>query len=1140
MGAYLSLRLKWNPDDETELERVPANNKVFDRVLRKLEQTVKLQPKESTTHFARPLTFTSSLYPGRYDRFDNKADYVKDESNDTITSVSAAENGQPDFTLTPIDDVSYTATIRTVEHLVKHFKHFDQASDFHEEAYSLLEAHKEPLTNIAGLNGTPEQVLSKSYEQVQQLMDIGTQTSNNPQKENQVALANARRSFELLLVLNRLDNRLMAAAGAKTGDEDTAVKDKNAVHAIENEMRLLQSYCGHESSYCLVSINWESEYKFASGVRAPPWRQSYGELCYLVVGTHDVGKLVLTCSKDGIFVNKGYYIDDQGQEKLNYESNSETFPTITACLRSISPHFAAHIDHQEQTVVDPDGDDTESDEDPDLDVSDDEQAQQEDAAATAAANGKASTEPASERGASPRDGGSADAAGQESARSTRYDDEAAEEPASPSPRDTARSSKGNTTARSKKKPGTAGKGQSQLSQSGRLSNKWTMLQLDADNTMSSTQRSKPATTRKKKLASSRSAGTTRRRGKGKGRRDTVKEDSSTDEEFEEDIIIERSLEKSDISPDYTQINKLVKFLKTGTQRATIIALVALRDFNLKDVKNQLAVKDVGGLEPLINLLHPPASLVDSSASSMRLRLGAAILLRDVALNPECQVAIANLYGIEPLVDMLKDSSDQAKCLAAETLAHLSRNARNRVLIRKVGGIKALVGLLKAPKTRTDVSRSAALALWSCCRNEKNKAAVRDAGGIVPLVRLLDSYNEQLVIPVAGVIEELATDQRNRSDIRETDKTTNPPGAVCLLVQHLSSQKLELSTQAAAAIYRLAEDEHVRQLVHEYKGLETIASLLYNENPDTLQSATGAIWKLAASADNALVFNQLDVVPRLVELLQTGNEVIRINVAGAIWNCCKIQQNRASLRSAGGLPIIVSLLTSTHHDLLINITGALWAAAHDTDNMRIICQNDGLRLLWSLLKSANPKVQANAAGAIGPCMEDPQNVADVGRSFVGALSILIGLLSSEDEDVQANVCYAIAKIAQDEENLAVITEDGVLPLLAKLTVTKNDNVRKNLAYAIAECCSHGKNREVFGKLGAILPLVEFLKSQDPEVHRATACATEQLSSHPTNSIAMWNAGAVQLLMHMISSSDETLQEAAASTVSNIRKYHLTPV
>ena len=47
---------------------------------------------------------------------------------------------------------------------------------------------------------------------------------------------------------------------------------------------------------------------------------------------------------------------------------------------------------------------------------------------------------------------------------------------------------------------------------------------------------------------------------------------------------------------------IADYFQGGNQTATIIALCAMRDFNLNQETIQLAIRDVGGLEVLINLL----------------------------------------------------------------------------------------------------------------------------------------------------------------------------------------------------------------------------------------------------------------------------------------------------------------------------------------------------------------------------------------------------------------------------------------------------------------------------------------------------------------------------------------------------------
>jgi hypothetical protein len=86
-----------------------------------------------------------------------------------------------------------------------------------------------------------------------------------------------------------------------------------------------------------------------------------------------------------------------------------------------------------------------------------------------------------------------------------------------------------------------------------------------------------------------------------------------------------------------------------------------------------------------------------------------------------------LDGIKPLVELIDDLSDEIKCLAAETISYCCQNrmhsqskvlmvAMNRKLVRRYGGIKKLVRLLKSKNE--DVARSGALALCTCSKSSK--------------------------------------------------------------------------------------------------------------------------------------------------------------------------------------------------------------------------------------------------------------------------------------------------------------------------------------------------------------------------------------------------------------------------------------
>ncbi|XP_070585244.1 outer dynein arm-docking complex subunit 2 [Erythrolamprus reginae] len=605
---------------------------------------------------------------------------------------------------------------------------------------------------------------------------------------------------------------------------------------------------------------------------------------------------------------------------------------------------------------------------------------------------------------------------------------------------------------------------------------------------------------------------------------------SSSESEEEDEQPERHQEiNTDLPSEYWQIQKLVKYIKAGNQTATVIALCSMRDFNLSQETCQLAIRDVGGLEVLINLLD---------TEEIKCKIGSLKILKEISQNAQIRRTIADLGGLQIMVNILDSLDQDLKCLAAETIANVARFKRARRTVRQYGGIKKLVGLLDCSASlnqlqgkEIEVARCGALALWSCSKSARNKEAIRKAGGIPLLAQLLKSPHSNMLIPVVGTLQECASEPSYRLAIKHEKMIEN-------LVKNLNSEKEELQMHCASAIFKCAEDQETRELVRQHGGLKPLATLVANSgNKELLAAVTGAIWKCAISKENVTKFREYKAIEALVGLLTDQPEEVLVNVVGALGECCQEQANRTIIRRCGGIPSLVSLLTGTNQALLVNVTKAVGSCAVEPENMAIIDRLDGVRLLWSLLKNPHPGVQASAAWAICPCIENAKDAGEMVRSFVGGLELIVNLLKSENKEVLASVCAAITNIAKDEENLAVITDHGVVPLLSKLANTNNDKLRRHLADAISRCCMWGSNRIGFGDTKAVAPLVRYLKSSDPEVHRATAQALYQLSEDPNNCITMHENGVVKLLLGMAGSTDETLQEAAAGCIANIRRLAL---
>ncbi|NXS86933.1 ARMC4 protein, partial [Erpornis zantholeuca] len=402
----------------------------------------------------------------------------------------------------------------------------------------------------------------------------------------------------------------------------------------------------------------------------------------------------------------------------------------------------------------------------------------------------------------------------------------------------------------------------------------------------------------------------------------VGESSSETEDDEEPVHHQEG--GTDLSPEYWGVQKLAKYIKGGDPTATVIALCSMRDLNLSQETCQLAIKDTGCLEVLINLLD---------TEEIKCQTGSLKILKEISQNILIRHAIADLGGLEIMVKILDSLDTDLKCLAAETIANVARFKRARKTVRQHGGINKLVELLKSISAGssyqakdTETARCAALALWSCSKSRKNKKAIRKAGGIPLLARWLKCSHTNILIPIVGTLQECASERSYRLAIRTEGMIEN-------LVKNLSSEHEELQMHCASAIFKCAEDEEIRDLVRKHEGLQPLSVLLDNsENKQLLAAVTGAIWKCALSRENVLKFQEYKIVETLVTLLTDQPEEVLKNVIGALGECCQEPENRGTVRRCGGIAPIVKLLTTTDRALLLNVTKAVGACAKEPENM----------------------------------------------------------------------------------------------------------------------------------------------------------------------------------------------------------------
>jgi hypothetical protein len=72
------------------------------------------------------------------------------------------------------------------------------------------------------------------------------------------------------------------------------------------------------------------------------------------------------------------------------------------------------------------------------------------------------------------------------------------------------------------------------------------------------------------------------------------------------------------------------------------------------------------------------------------KIGSLQILKEISKNPYIRRSIADLGGLQTMVQILTEQDKDLKCLAAETIAHVAKFKRARKVVRQNNGIQKLV------------------------------------------------------------------------------------------------------------------------------------------------------------------------------------------------------------------------------------------------------------------------------------------------------------------------------------------------------------------------------------------------------------------------------------------------------------------
>ncbi|EDL83769.1 rCG40805 [Rattus norvegicus] len=491
--------------------------------------------------------------------------------------------------------------------------------------------------------------------------------------------------------------------------------------------------------------------------------------------------------------------------------------------------------------------------------------------------------------------------------------------------------------------------------------------------------------------------------------ETVSESSSESEEDEEPLD-HRQEANADLPSEYWQIQKLVKYLKGGNQTATVIALCSMRDFNLAQETCQLAIRDVGGLEVLINLLD---------TDEVKCKIGSLKILKEISHNPQIRRNIVDLGGLPIMVNILDSSHKSLKCLAAETIANVAKFKRARRAVRQHGGITKL-----------------------CAEDEETRDLVRLHGGLKPLASLLNNTdNKERLAAVTGAIWKCSISKENVIKFREYK-------AIETLVGLLTDQPEEVLVNVVGALGECCQEYENRVLVRKCGGIQPLVNLLVGINQALLVNVTKAVGACAVEPESMAIIDRLDGVRLLWSLLKNPHPDVKASAAWALCPCIENAKDAGEMvRSfVGGLELVVNLLKSDNKEVLASVCAAITNIAKDQENLAVITDHGVVPLLSKLANTNNDKLRRHLAEAISRCCMWGRNRVAFGEHK--AVAPLVRYLKSNDTNVHRATAQALYQLSEDADNCITMHENGAVKLLLDMVGSPDQDLQEAAAGCIS--------------------------------------------------------------------------------------------
>ncbi|KAJ6545300.1 armadillo-type protein [Mycena capillaripes] len=303
----------------------------------------------------------------------------------------------------------------------------------------------------------------------------------------------------------------------------------------------------------------------------------------------------------------------------------------------------------------------------------------------------------------------------------------------------------------------------------------------------------------------------------------------------------------------------------------------------------------------------------------------------------------------------------------------------------------------------------------------------------------------------------------------------------------------------------------------------LVSLLRDENPTVLESATQALCRITTSPEGAQAAVDAKVLECVVKLLSSPNATVREGTHGILEEL--VRHENTTSPAVGQL---VSLLRDENPTVIESVGQVLYQIATSPKGGQAVVDTNVLECVAELLSSPNEKVREWAHDILEALVRHETTTTP-------AVGHLISLLRGGNPTVIESVAQILYRISRLPNTAQAAVDANVSECAAELLSSPNALVRLWTCKMLRQLARDGTSVPAILSTNPCQPLVSLLRGGDPAVIRSVAETLYWIAASPEGAQAAVDANVLECMAELLSSPEASVWDWIRSILGELVRH-----